>query len=105
MSPTEQSGYRFGDVDALLTRARAARREGVEPVQLRIFLGHAKWSREQLLGEIARGSWAIVGEVRDEDLRFHPRMWRSLQDQGRLRWASPNPMQEEHRQRIQSGYS
>lgn len=32
----------------------------LRPMAARIFQGHAVWSSEQLLGEVARGSWGIV---------------------------------------------
>ena len=70
---------------ALRLRASNAVRNGIQVVQLRTFLGYAQWSRDQLLGEIARGSWGMAGVASTDDLRFpSSRLWRTLEDEGRL---------------------
>ena len=83
-----------------------------------VFQGHATWSRQQLMGEITRGSWGVIDisntplfelynreaasqqRARDEASAPPPvdvgrRMWETLSAAPELRFTLPNPMQEE----------
>lgn len=103
LSPLERNGYVVGDAKILQERGLDAVQQGARDVQLRLFLGYAQWSREQLLGEVARGSWAIAGEAREADLpvAVRTRIWHVLEETGRLKWAPPNPMAQERQRRLQ----
>jgi len=99
----EDGGFATGECGALRDRAlRLARDGGAGRVELRLFLGHARWSQEQLLGEVTRQSWALVPDgASAADLGSEVRhLWRQLEDDGRLRWAPENPLAEEHRHRM-----
>ena len=59
---------------------------GVAP-RVHVFKGHAKWSRSQLMNEIARGDWGLCLAT-PQDLTSGWRLtgdalWRSLYDSGR----------------------
>jgi len=115
ISNDEPQGLNVGDVGTLSARALAAaasRRGAAEPegVELRIMLGKAQWTRSQLLGEIARGSWGVAhGAYQAHQLRAahcHCRrsggLWHSLTAEvGRLHWAPQNPMLEDYYRRAQ----
>ena len=65
---------------------------GVTP-KVHIFLGHARWSRTQLMNEIARGDWGLC-PVTPQDLTTGWRdtgknLWKSLYDSGRPVFAKP----------------
>jgi putative AlgH/UPF0301 family transcriptional regulator len=56
-----------------------------------LFIGYSRWGRNQLQGEIARGSWEVC-EARAEDvLRGDPALWQELR--GSERVLSPSEMQ------------
>ena len=55
--------------------------------RVHVFKGHAKWSRSQLMNEIARGDWGLCLAT-PEDLTVRWRdtgaaFWRQLYDSGR----------------------
>jgi hypothetical protein len=56
-----------------------------------VFRGHAKWSRSQLMNEIARGDWGLcVATPRDLTAGWRhtgDALWRSLYDSGRAVFA------------------
>eukprot|EP00971_Amphidinium_carterae_P219856 4364544-Amphidinium_carterae.1 len=99
-------GYLLGSPLELQHRglALAADKSGEpSPPELRLFLGHARWTMKQLLAEVARGSWATVpGQAQQQDVRDESRrrLWRSLEDENRLQWAPPNPIAAEYQSRI-----
>lgn len=116
VSDVEPGGWAVGEMQALSQRASAlakgegrnGRGGGRVDVLLRVFFGRAKWSRTQLLGEIARGSWGFAAEpcVQADELRALPEegesLWRRLgAEPRRLVWARPNPMREEYERRSQ----
>lgn len=70
---------------------QAVREEPVEDaVVVRVAWGDARWSRVQLLGELARGSWGMcraqLGDVAGA--------WQALQESGRVVHAPKNEMSE-----------
>merc|ERR1712048_1060019 len=104
-------GWAIGDVGSLAAQAMAAVASRnittqLTSVELRIFLGKARWTRSQLLGEVARGSWGVAREPHQAS---HLRaacchsggLWRSLWADGRLHWAPQNPMREDYYRRSQ----
>eukprot|EP00927_Polykrikos_kofoidii_P072068 TRINITY_DN68226_c0_g1_i1.p1 TRINITY_DN68226_c0_g1~~TRINITY_DN68226_c0_g1_i1.p1 ORF type:complete len:345 (+),score=56.93 TRINITY_DN68226_c0_g1_i1:89-1123(+) len=113
ISASEPGGWNCGEFRTMARRAVSAasraRRRGDEgassSVELRIFFGKARWTRLQLLGEVARGSWGVVSSgPRLADLhaeRGHCRgsggLWGTLgeEDPSRLHWAPTNSMRDE----------
>jgi len=70
--------------------------EDEEPVRLCIFWGYAGWSRCQLMGEIARGSWGLCkGEIGDVVTTGTAEVWRSVYP--RLIFAPKSEMSETYR--------
>ncbi|KAF0695292.1 Aste57867_13888 [Aphanomyces stellatus] len=67
-----------------------------EPVHVCVFWGEAQWSRAQLLGEIARGSWGLCRADIEDLLRPIPLRWDQLQQSGRLAFAPVTEMTEEY---------
>mmetsp|Transcript_17902 Transcript_17902/g.40356 ORF Transcript_17902/g.40356 Transcript_17902/m.40356 type:complete len:257 (+) Transcript_17902:38-808(+) len=65
------------------------------PVQLFVFWGYAGWSRCQLMGEIARGSWGLC-RAADEDVihRRPSEVWQMVYP--RLMFAPPSEMSESY---------
>lgn len=61
-------------------------RGGVNP-RVHVFKGHARWSRSQLMNEIARGDWGLcLATPRDLTSAWRQTgdaFWRSLYDSGR----------------------
>lgn len=116
VSPHEPEGWTVGELFTLATQAVAAACKGSNgvgntdrnrAVLLRIFFGHARWSRTQLLGELARGSWgaALTSPARPEDLQALPNdgsdLWSALEGQpGRLHRAPKNTMREEYERQL-----
>ena len=97
--------YEIGDPKRLQEEALALAQRGAPhdaKPELRLFLGTAHWSVDQVLGEIARQSWAVVpnGATVDDLRGGSPKLWRSLEDAKRLHWAPSNPMADEYNQRI-----
>ncbi|CAK4126771.1 unnamed protein product [Aphanomyces euteiches] len=67
-----------------------------EPVHLQVFWGDAQWTRAQLLGEIARGSWGLCrGDIQDLIVPLSQR-WSQLQESGRLAYAPVTEMSEDY---------
>ena len=49
-----------GELQAVCSAAREdARRGGLESATVKVLWGDARWSRSQLLGELARGNWGV----------------------------------------------
>jgi len=102
-------GYVIGTFENMLQQGlelAAAEESAEQAPELRLFLGHARWTMRQLLGEIARGSWATVpGQATLSDVRSdRGRLWRQLEEEDRLQWAPPNPLSSEWQSRAgQSG--
>ena len=78
----------------------------VKPVNLRgleggggrvlVFWGDARWSRAQLLGEIARGHWGLCRATVSDFLAGGPEeMLRGVQEPGRLAYAPMSAMTDE----------
>jgi putative AlgH/UPF0301 family transcriptional regulator len=71
--------------------------------------GYAQWSRTQLLGELARGSWGwCIGTTQDVHsaiaaLPPHGRegLWSALRYSDRLRWAPDNDLSRDFERSIQ----
>jgi putative AlgH/UPF0301 family transcriptional regulator len=71
--------------------------------------GYAQWSRTQLLGELARGSWGWCnGSVQDIQTAMTPQeedspegLWASLRYSARLRWAPENDLSRDFERHIQ----
>lgn len=113
VSVVEPGGWAFGDMQPLSQRAAAlakgegrnGRGGGRVEVLLRVFFGRARWSRTQLLGEIARGSWgvAVNPNVKADELRMLPEesdnLWQHIGESGRLIWAKQNPMRDDYERR------
>jgi len=69
-------------------------------VQVKVFWGYAGWSRCQLMGEIARGSWGLC-QFQDGDLTDRNSwsdLWRSVYS--RLIFAPKNEMSETYNQEM-----
>lgn len=108
VSSDEPEGWAMGEMQEMASRAARAARSRRGQVLLRIFFGYGRWSRSQLLGEIARGSWgvALSSSALAEELAILPEsdggVWHKLaEDAGRLHWAPPNPMREDYERRSQ----
>ncbi|CAJ1347181.1 unnamed protein product [Effrenium voratum] len=92
-----------GSLEAVLALAEeeAALTES-EEVAVLAWAGFAQWSRTQLLGEMARGSWGwCPGAV--EDVRLAARiggLWEDLRSGCRLQWAPSNELSREFEQRF-----
>jgi len=78
--------------------------------ELRIFFGQARWTRSQLLGEIARGSWGVAlaqplaAELSADYGHCQGRggLWEELRQQSsRLHWAPCNPMRDDYYRRAE----
>lgn len=98
-------GYAIGEPVELKNQGLRLAAAGGAPVELRLFAGVARWSSAQLLGEVARRSWALVAPGVCEDIAADfgseaADLWHSLEERGRLRWAPPNPMADEYQSRI-----
>lgn len=66
-----------------------------EPVRLLVFWGYAGWSRCQLMGEIARGSWGMCrGEEEDVVAAGPSQVWRKVYP--RLLFAPKSEMSESY---------
>jgi len=64
-------------------------------VRLMVFWGYAGWSRCQLMGEIARGSWGLCrAETRDVVSTGFDEVWRAVY--GRLLFAPKSEMSESY---------
>ncbi|OQR83286.1 hypothetical protein ACHHYP_14913 [Achlya hypogyna] len=61
-----------------------------------VFWGDAEWTRAQLLGEIARGSWGLCRAMIDDLFVPPSQRWTHLQDQGRLAFAPVTEMSEDY---------
>lgn len=48
-----------------------AREENLSPQSATVFQGHAVWSSDQLMSEVARGSWGLARAF-DEDFKVLP---------------------------------
>mmetsp|Transcript_114239 Transcript_114239/g.319216 ORF Transcript_114239/g.319216 Transcript_114239/m.319216 type:complete len:353 (+) Transcript_114239:1-1059(+) len=73
--------------------------DGVEPVRLLVFWGYAGWSRCQLLGEIARGSWGLCGaELGDVVSSGAHEVWHTIYP--RLVFAPRTEMSESYGGRV-----
>ncbi|RHY28099.1 hypothetical protein DYB32_006264 [Aphanomyces invadans] len=67
-----------------------------EPVHLMVFWGDAQWTRAQLLGEIARGSWGLCrADIEDILVPISDR-WTRLNGSGRLAFAPVSEMSEDY---------
>ena len=55
-----------------------------------------RWTRAQLLGEIAKGSWGLCRASVDELLTAEPSRWAKLQSSARLAYAPVSEMTEEY---------
>ncbi|CAK0810519.1 unnamed protein product [Prorocentrum cordatum] len=60
---------------AAAAEGAAARRAAGEPVRLLVFWGYAGWSRCQLMGEIARGSWGLCRAPDGLAAAEHSEVW------------------------------
>ena len=61
---------------------------------VRIFAGYAGWGAEQLVGEIAEGSWYVVPAELPDVFRLDPaELWRDVlrRQPGELAWHSTRP--------------
>lgn len=64
-------------------------------VGLRIFAGYAGWGADQLVGEIAEGSWYVVPSQPLDVFRIDPgELWRDVlrRQPGELAWHSTRPV-------------
>mmetsp|Transcript_18962 Transcript_18962/g.48325 ORF Transcript_18962/g.48325 Transcript_18962/m.48325 type:complete len:90 (+) Transcript_18962:264-533(+) len=62
-----------------------------------VFWGEARWSRTQLLGELARGSWGMCrAEASDLFDSAHERVWKATHRSGRLIYAPRTAMSDAH---------
>ncbi|KDO22407.1 hypothetical protein SPRG_11359 [Saprolegnia parasitica CBS 223.65] len=61
-----------------------------------VIWGDAQWTRAQLLGEIARGSWGLCRAMVDDMLRAPSERWDALQREGRLAFAPVSEMTEDY---------
>ena len=65
-----------------------------DPVpRVHVFMGHAKWSRTQLMNEVARGDWGVC-PARPEDLEGRWKetgggYWEKIRASGRPVFSSP----------------
>jgi len=67
----------------------------VEPVRLHVFWGYAGWSRCQLMGEIARGSWGLSRALSEDVTKIDPvKLWEEVYP--RLIFAPKNDMSESY---------
>lgn len=73
----------------------AASNAEIPPVRLFVFWGYAGWSRCQLMGEIARGSWGLCKALPDDVMAKHPsEVYSSIYP--RLVFAPPSEMSERY---------
>jgi hypothetical protein len=75
--------------------------EPVDDIHLRhapvlVFWGEAQWTRAQLLGEIARGSWGLCVADVSEFVVPEAARWQQLQSSGRLAYAPVTDMTEDY---------
>jgi hypothetical protein len=119
---TEYGAVRKGNVeyavDPSAPNSSRAGPEEREQVHVCVYQGHATWSRQQLMGEITRGSWGVIdisdthlfelhnpdaaAQQRVRDRAAPPmraeigkRLWESLSSSAAVKFALPNAMQEE----------
>eukprot|EP01062_Namystynia_karyoxenos_P026276 TRINITY_DN20464_c0_g1_i1.p1 TRINITY_DN20464_c0_g1~~TRINITY_DN20464_c0_g1_i1.p1 ORF type:complete len:1032 (+),score=333.23 TRINITY_DN20464_c0_g1_i1:132-3227(+) len=92
--------WAVGKVDAVAecaardsARAAAAGAPAERPT-VRVWAGDARWSRTQLLGELARGGWGMC-RAEAADLIPKPTLWEDLINGDRLIYAPKNEMSEE----------
>ncbi|RQM26659.1 hypothetical protein B5M09_002055 [Aphanomyces astaci] len=67
-----------------------------EPVHLWVFWGDAQWTRAQLLGEIARGSWGLCRADIEDLLVPVGERWNQLKASNRLAFAPVSEMSEDY---------
>lgn len=68
----DQDGAREGVDEPAAKRRRSSEDETRQPVRLLVFWGSAVWSRRQLLGEIAKGSWGLCPAGPSDIAPTHP---------------------------------
>mmetsp|Transcript_116744 Transcript_116744/g.267939 ORF Transcript_116744/g.267939 Transcript_116744/m.267939 type:complete len:386 (+) Transcript_116744:24-1181(+) len=94
-----------GSLRPVLDLALQERNAAQEPVHVLSWAGYAIWSRTQLLGEIARGSWGWCisdgADVRAACPLPTPSLWQSLRESPRLVWAPDNALSREFNERFQ----
>ncbi|OQR95797.1 hypothetical protein THRCLA_07563 [Thraustotheca clavata] len=67
-----------------------------EKASVYVFWGDAQWTRAQLLGEIAKGSWGLCRAMIDDFLVPPTMRWGQLQEQNRLAYAPVTEMSEDY---------
>jgi len=82
-----------GEATAAALMERADEDDDPRIPSVHVFHGHARWSRPQLMNEIARGDWGVClceqADARDSWRNTGEDYWRRLFDSGRAVFAKP----------------
>ena len=65
-----------------------------------LFIGYCRWGRNQLAGEIQRGSWELCKATPEDVLRGDPDLWDELRGSERIISLNEPPPDEEEEDRI-----
>lgn len=96
----------YGSLDAVLSLAQEESESTQKTVTVMAWAGYAQWSRTQLLGEMARGSWGWCNgtpkDVQDAATGAGVALWEELKQHSgsRLQWAPSNELSRDFEQRF-----
>lgn len=95
----------YGSLEAVLSLAQEEAEAVRKAVTVLAWAGYAQWSRTQLLGEMARGSWgwsdATTKDVQDAATGAGVALWEELKHHSeRLQWAPSNELSRDFEQRF-----
>lgn len=105
-------GVIWGDMSSVLALAAeeaeiVAAEGGERSAVVLAWAGHAQWSRTQLLGEVARGSWGwCLGSVPDVQAAItairtdSESLWRKMRYSERLLWAPSNELSRDFERQV-----